>query len=58
MEKEPTDFRAFTVSSVPFCRKYVQLDEQTRQMKPSELGLALCHAYMLIDPESLGPEDE
>ena len=35
-------------------RKYVQLDEQTRQMKPSELGLALCHAYMLIDPESFG----
>ena len=23
-------------------------------MKPSELGLALCHAYMLIDPEHLG----
>ncbi|CAK8989891.1 DNA topoisomerase 3-beta (DNA topoisomerase III beta) [Durusdinium trenchii] len=36
-------------------RKYVQLDEQTRQMKPSELGLALCHAYMLIDPEIVLP---
>ena len=35
-------------------RKYVQLDERTRQMKPSELGLALCHAYMLIDPERFG----
>ena len=35
-------------------RKYVQLDDQTRRMKPSELGLALCHAYMLIDPEPLG----
>ena len=35
-------------------RKYVQLDDSTRRMKPSELGLALCHAYMLIDPELLG----
>lgn len=36
-------------------RKYVQLDDQTRRMKPSELGLALCHAYMLIDPELVLP---
>ncbi|CAJ1420011.1 unnamed protein product [Effrenium voratum] len=36
-------------------RKYVQLDAQTRQMRPSELGLALCHSYMLIDPELVLP---
>eukprot|EP00434_Breviolum_minutum_P033987 symbB.v1.2.030077.t1/scaffold3352.1/size58610/2 len=36
-------------------RKYVHLDDRTRRMKPSELGLALCHAYMLIDPELVLP---
>ncbi|CAE8726676.1 unnamed protein product, partial [Polarella glacialis] len=36
-------------------RKYVDLDESTRQMRPSALGLALCHAYMLIDPEIVLP---
>lgn len=30
-------------------RAYVELDENTRQMVPSALGLALAHAYALID---------
>jgi len=30
-------------------RAYVELDESTRQMVPSPLGLALAHAYALID---------
>jgi len=30
-------------------RKYVTLDERTRQMVPSPLGLALAHGYALVD---------
>jgi len=30
-------------------RQYVDLDESTRRMSPSALGLALAHAYALID---------
>ena len=52
--KKTNDHRALqTVLWMPN-RKYVHLDDRTRRMKPSELGLALCHAYMLIDPEHLG----
>ena len=30
-------------------RGYVTLDETTRRLKPSVLGLALIHAYTLVD---------
>ena len=31
-------------------RTYVTLDEGTRQLAPSALGLALVHAYLIVDP--------
>jgi len=36
-------------------RGYVKLDEQTRHLIPAPLGLAIAHAYALIDPGLVRP---
>merc|ERR1711871_294668 len=36
-------------------RKYAELDEETRQMHPSALGLALIHSYASIDEDLVLP---
>jgi len=36
-------------------RGYVTLEENTRSLLPTPLGSALCHAYMLLDPQLVLP---
>eukprot|EP00747_Dinoflagellata_sp_TGD_P203842 gnl/TRDRNA2_/TRDRNA2_77473_c0_seq1.p1 gnl/TRDRNA2_/TRDRNA2_77473_c0~~gnl/TRDRNA2_/TRDRNA2_77473_c0_seq1.p1 ORF type:complete len:624 (+),score=121.94 gnl/TRDRNA2_/TRDRNA2_77473_c0_seq1:129-1874(+) len=36
-------------------RGYVQLDKRSRQLVPSSMGLALAHAYTLVDPSLVRP---
>merc|ERR1712203_953034 len=36
-------------------RSYVKLDEKNRQLTPTGLGIALVHAYTLVDPGLVQP---
>lgn len=57
MEKHAigTDASMATHISNVLKRNYVKLDAKTRQLTPTGLGLALAHAYTLVDPGLVRP---